>query len=429
MPHALSMIRLVSRLLGIALATQLCAGDWPQYRGAARDGHAAFSGAPLDQLPQDLKPVWKLKIGGGFASPVVSRGKVIYLDERNGSEVAHALDAATGKELWSQPYAVAFEDEWGVGPRCTPVVDGELIFVQSCKGEFSCLSFADGKRRWGVDFEKDYGVHFIGKIEIPEASARRRGHNGSPIVDGDRVLVPVGNTNGASLVCFSKSDGKVLWKAGSDEAAYANLMTATLAGERQLVAYTADSLMGVRLEDGQVRWRIPLKTAAKRHVVTPIILGDRVIVSSHTLGLLCFEIRKDAASGAVEAKPAWSNRDLKISLATLVHVDGTLYGQGPDKNFVCVRASDGQLLWTQPGFGDRPLTGYTSTFAVGDRLLALTEQGQLILLRASVEGYRELSRLQVCGKNWSHPAFADGRLYLRDNKDLLAVDLGSAAQR
>lgn len=401
----------------------LCAVDWPQYRGLQRDGRVAEGGERLESLPEDLKPLWKIKIGGGFASPLVVQGRVVYVDEHEGSEVVHVLEASTGKELWSRAYAPAFDDEWGVGPRCTPVVDSVAgrIYLQSCKGVFRCFRFADGAPVWGFDFEKDYGVHFIGKMEIPEAAARRRGHNGSPILDGDRIVVSVGNTNGASLVCMNGVSGQVIWKSGSDEAGYANLNVGTLAGVRQVVAFTADSLMGVRMEDGEILWRVPIKTAAKRHAVTPVLIGDRVIVSSHTVGLMCFGVAKAEQGGLLSAKPVWSNRDLKISLASLVEVGGFLYGQGPDKNLICVNSADGQLRWSQPGFGDRLLTGYTSTFAVGQRLVALTEQGQLVLIEATPEAYRERGRLQVCGKNWSHPAYVDGVLYGRDSKELFAL--------
>ncbi len=404
------------------------AADWPHYRGQLRDGHAASSEKEIKSLPLDLRPVWKLKVGSGFASPILAEGRLVFVDENEGQETAHLVQAGTGKEIWRRAYGEAFADEWGLGPRCTPVLDGDRLYVQSCKGEFQCLSLKDGSTQWRFSFEKDYGVQFVGKVEVPEAAARRRGHSGSPVIEGDRIVVAVGNTTGASLVGFNKMNGKVLWKSQSDEAAYSTLITATLCKTPQVVAYTADSLLGLRLEDGELLWRVPLKTAAKRHAVTPIIQGNRIIVSSHSLGLLCFEVTPGEQAPKLAVTEAWSNRDLKISLASLVLVDGRLYGQGPDKNFVCVDSNNGRVLWSQPGFSDKPLTGYTSSIAVGKNLLALTEQGQLVLIAAEPGAYRELGRLQVCGKNWSHPAYVGGVLYLRDYKDLIALGLGDESR-
>ena len=141
----------------------------------------------------------------------------------------------------------------------------------------------------------------------------RRGNNGCGIIDGDHIILPVGSTNGASLVCFDKFKGKVLWKSGSDEAAYSSAIIATLAGVRQLVALTADALLGADLQNGQILWCVPLKTDAKRHAGSPVPVGDTVLVNSQTIGLVATKISKD--SGGFNASEAWANKNLKINLA------------------------------------------------------------------------------------------------------------------
>ena len=405
-------------LLSTALAAN-AAGDWPQWRGPARDGHAATSS--LSSLPKELKSVWKIAVGGGHSSPIVVGNKVIYLDENGTREVAHALDAATGKELWQVDYAARFQDEWGAGPRATPFVDGDRLYVQSCNGEFRCLSLADGKTIWQSNFEKDFGVKFLGN-KANEGTATRRGNNGSGVIEGRRVIVPVGGTQGASLVCFDKLSGEVVWKSGNDEAAYASFMIGTLAGVKQVVAFTAEALLGADLETGKILWRVPLKTNAKRHAASPVIFGDNVTVNSHTFGLVCYQISKD--TGGLKATERWANRDLKINLATPVLADGALYCQGADRDYVCVDAKTGALRWTQSGFG-LGKKDYASTIAVGQNLLVLTEDGTLLLLATNTEKYTELGRVQVCGNTWSYPAFADGRLYVRDGRSLQCFDLGA----
>src|SRR5207249_1190634 len=150
-------------------------------------------------------------------------------------------------------------------------------------------NLADGKVIWGTSFEKDFGVKFVGS-KANEGTASRRGNNGSGVIDGERVVVPVGSTNGASLVCFNKRTGAILWKSGDDEAAYSSLMVATLAGVKQVVAFTAEALLGAGLETGKILWRVPLQTNAKRHAASPVIVDDHVMVNSHTFGLICLKV-------------------------------------------------------------------------------------------------------------------------------------------
>src|SRR5262249_52533235 len=203
--------RICCGLLLSAVSVASNAGDWPQWRGPQRTGHADSREQSPSSLSGDSKVFWRKEIGGGFSSPIVSHGKLAYLDGQDGKEVAHILDAATGKELWQTAYDEMFEDEWGHGPRSTPIFDENRLYVQSCKGEFRCLSVENGKVLWKVSFEKDFGVSFLGS-KANEGTASRRGNNGSGVIDGDRIYLPVG-ANGASLVCFDKQTGKVIWKS------------------------------------------------------------------------------------------------------------------------------------------------------------------------------------------------------------------------
>lgn len=391
---------LLSRLAGFA-------GDWPQWRGPERTGHASPGARLPASLPKALNTLWRLDIGGGFSSPVIAGGKLLYLDAQDGKEVAHLVDANTGREFWRVPFAEMFADEWGPGPRCTPLMDGERAYVQSCDGEFRCLNLADGATVWRTNFEKDFGVTFVGN-KANEGTASRRGNSGSGVIDGGRLYVPVGSKSGASVVCFDKRSGKILWKSQDDEAAYAGLMVATIAGVRQVVFFSADALMGLAAEDGALLWRVPLRTGAKRHASTPIIRGNSVTVNSHTIGLVCFNIERDGAS--LKATEAWANRNLKINIATPVLARDFLFSQGAGRNLVCVEAQTGKQTWSQEGFGER----YSSIIAADGRLLIVTDRGELVLAEADGSRYREMGRLQVSGRTWSHPAFADGKLYVRE---------------
>jgi outer membrane protein assembly factor BamB len=408
-------------LLGglLALANTARAGDWPQWLGPQRDGHAPTDSPTVEKLAPELKVLWRKRVGGGFSSPVVAGGKLAVFDENGREEVVHLLDTKTGAEIWSAAIGGVFRDEWGAGPRSTPIIDGDLVFAQSCRGEFRCLNVADGRVIWGVSFEKDFGVKFLGS-KANEGTSARRGNNGSALVDGDAVIVPAGSTNGATLVCLDKRTGKFLWKAGDDEAAYSSPVAATLAGVRQIVAFTADALMGVEREHGTILWRVPFRTNAKRHAATPVIWGDTVIVNSHTIGLVATKI--EGQGKGLRAVPLWANEALKINLSTPVRVGDYLYDEGPAQNYICADARTGETQWEAPGFGARG-TENASTIVLGKNLLILTDEGELVLIAARNDHYTELSRVQACGKNWNFPAFADGCLYVRDARELICYDL------
>jgi outer membrane protein assembly factor BamB len=260
---------------------------------------------------------------------------------------------------------------------------------------------------WGVSFEKDFGVTFVGS-KANEGTASRRGNDGSGVIDGDRIFLPVGSSRGASLVCFDKRTGKIIWKSQDDEAAYSSLMIATLAGVKQVVYFSADALMGIGADNGKLLWRVPLKTNAKRHAATPIVFGDSVIVNSHSIGLVSVRITKEGND--LKASPGWENKEMKINVSTPVLVDHFLYSQGAGKNFVCVDAADGKLMWSKDGFGEK----YDAVIALGKTLLVQTDRGELVMLAANSGNCTELGRAQVCGKTWSHPAYADGNLYVRE---------------
>ncbi len=398
--------------------------DWPQWRGPQRAGAVTDASHALRSLGAAPKHLWETPVGPGQASPVVSEGRVVFMDGADGNEVVHCLEMASGKELWKVVVGpmVEFQNAYGEGPRCTPLVDAGLVYAQSCGGEFKCLSLKDGALVWGFSFGEKYGATWFGnKSPDPgskETAARRHGNNGSAAIDGDRILVPVGSPTKGTLIAFDKKTGKELWAAGADNTAYSSVMVGTLAGVRQAVHLTGDALMGVDIATGKVLWREPLKTGAKRHVATPIIDGDTVTVTSTSIGLIRFRVVKQA--GEFQLKRDWENMEMKVVIGSPTQVGKYLYSPGPGSkcDLVCVDAATGQTKWKEAGLGD-----YASVTAVNDSLLVLDSTGELRMVRASSEKYEELGRAHFIGKTWASPAYSDGKLYLRDASKLVAVSL------
>jgi len=405
----------VSFLLALLSLTSLGATDWPQWHGPARDRHSKDPRlAELRPWSSDLEPQWRQRIGPGHSSPVVSNGLLLYLDDNGSAAVAHCLDAQAGRELWQTSFGEHFADEWGVGPRCTPFIDGDRAYIQSSRGEFRCLDLKDGRVIWGLSFPGDFGAKIEGSGP-GEGAASRRGYNGSGVVEGDSVILAVG-APGAMLVCCDKASGAVRWRSGDDEVAYASLVTASFGGVRQVIAFTAVALTGVRVSDGKVLWRVPFRTVANRHAATPVLMGNLVVVNSHTFGLAA--VRIEPQEDRFTAEIAWLNPELKINVATPVAVNGYLYSVGAEKDFVCVDGTTGELCWSQPNFVGSGRRDYTAAIALGSRLLVLADDGVLRLLEATADRYTELARSQVCGNTWTFPALADGCLYVRDNRQL-----------
>ena len=343
------------------------------------------------------------------------------MDDREGRETVHLFDGVTGKRMWSADLDSSHQDGFGIGPRCTPLIDGDRVYVQSAKGELRCLAVGDGKVVWRTNYVDDFGAIYIGE-KGKATGASRHGASGSPLIDGERLIAQVGSTRGAALVAFNKMTGAVLWKSQDDQSAYAGLAMGMIAGRLQVVSFTAEGLIGVAPEDGRSLWRVPFKTALGRHVTTPVIFGDLVLVASHQIGLVATRIT--SRGDGFEATEAWSDRALGFNFSSPVLVGGHLYGLAPGKKVVCVSAREGKVLWEQEGLVQTSADRAEAAFMVfDDRVLLLNDTGELVLFASDPSAYRELGRLQVCGRNWCSPAYSGGRLYLRDDREVACLEL------
>jgi outer membrane protein assembly factor BamB len=398
------------------------AGDWPQWRGPDRTGHVP-QGVPVPANLDLHKVMWHIGIGDGVASPVVGDGKVVYIDNQNAKETVHSVDAATGKELWNHVLDdVTHDQQSKPGPRCTPLIDGDRVYAQSCRGELHCINAADGKLIWRVSYVRDFGAIFIGEKGKAEG-ASRHGYAGSPLIDGDHLIVEAGGQHDAAVVCLDKKNGKVIWKSLDEMPGYAAPIEAELLGAKQIIAFMAESVVGLDPTHGKLLWRGPVKTSLGRNVTTPIVVGDRVLVASHQVGLLGIKVSKD--SGGYVAETEWAAKESAINFSSPVAVGDYLYGVGPNKNLICVDVRTGKQTWSKDGFFPGTSGGSTHAgFNVMDKsILVLTNTGELVLIAADPKEFHGIGRTQICGQNWCNPAYADGKLFLRDAKSLMCIDL------
>jgi outer membrane protein assembly factor BamB len=412
----------IALLLILVLTPSATAADWPQWRGPERTGYVTV-GAPVPtNLPAEPKILWRIKIGDGFASPIVSGDKVLYSDNSDEQETVHALSPSDGKVLWHAAIDQAVGDHQGpAGPRCTPLVNDGRVYAQSMKGRLRCFSASDGKPIWETSFTTDFSAIFIGEKGNAQG-ASRHGNDGSPLIEGERLFANVGGTNGESEVCFEKATGKVIWKSQNDQAGYAAPVMATIDGTRQVIVFTADGVIGLGRNDGKLLWRYPMKTTYARHVTTPVVFENIVVVSSHQIGLVGIKITR--ADDNWQATQCWLSKDSTMNISSPVAVGECLYGLGPSQDFVCVEIKTGKQMWSKDGYitgaGDH---AHAAFIVMGLNILALTDGGQLVLFAADPHEFKEKGTAQVCGRTFCNPAYADGKLYLRDAHELMCVKL------
>lgn len=406
------MKHVVSLLAAAAAMQTVHAADWPQWLGPRRDGSSTEKVAPWRSPPSVL---WKIAVGEGHSSPVVAGGKVyLFTKQRdNSDEVIETFDAVSGKPLWSKSYDRGpFKSLFGNGPRGTPTVAGGKIYTFGITGILSCLDANNGERLWQVDTLKQYGAKNL-----------FFGMSCSPIVEGNLVIVSVG-AKGASLVAFNKDTGEEAWKSLDDAASYASPIAIGENGERRLVFLTGKRLVAVSPKDAMLSWEFPLVDKLAESSTTPVLAGHVLFASSITYGGVGLKLESPAKLG----EKLWHDQDLTCYFSTPIAIGKELYivtGTKPPALFNqatlhCLDLATGKKLWT----GRKVGSYHAALLRTGDdKLLLLEEAGNLVLLEPNPKEYRELARAKICGNTWAHPALADGRLYVRDDKELICVEL------
>jgi outer membrane protein assembly factor BamB len=397
----------------ILLTSPLSAADWPQLLGPNRDG--IYTGTNLAAVwPADgPRVLWRKKIGQGFAAPSVAEGKLVLFHRVGDEEVIEAFDTAEGKPLWKFAYPTAYRDDFGFdpGPRATPTIAGGKVFTFGADGMLTCVALADGRKVWSVDCKKEFA-----------ASKGFFGLACSPLVEGKAVIVNVGGKAGASIVAFDRDTGKMLWHSIEDEPGYSSPIAATLDGRRTALVLTRGFFIGCDPATGEVLFRHPFRPPVNASVTgaTPTVVGDTVfITAAYDLGAVMFHVKGG------KLNKLWNgNEQLSLQITSAVHRDGFLYGLHGRHDFPggtelrCVELATGKVRWAKPG-----LTS-ANVILVGDSLLLLTENGELVRLAAEPDQFRELARAQILGRGVrAYPALAHGRLYARDKAQLVCVEL------
>jgi outer membrane protein assembly factor BamB len=400
-------------------------GDWPQYRGPAHNG---ISSERIAKWPEaGPKLVWKTPMLSGFSSITVGDGIASTLVLRNHEgvqrEFVMALDANSGKELWAAPLSAAKYDgggdsgapnnKGGDGPRSTPTIDGGKVYALDGKLILYCFDAKTGEKKW----TKDLVAEHKGKVVSWQNAA-------SPVIEGDLIFAACGGPN-ESLLGIDMNSGKTVWKGESDAMTHATPTIGTIHGQPQVIFFTQKGLVSCEPKNGKVLWRHPFKYSVST-AASPIIAGDIVYCSAgYGVGAGAAKITKSGDEWS--ATEIWRETGNKIAnhWSTPVFKDGYLYGMFQFKEYgtgalKCVDVKSGKEIWSQANFGPGNVT------LVGDKLLALSDAGDLVLINPSTEKYLEVCRFHaVDGKCWSTPSIAGGRVYVRSVKEGACYEVGS----
>jgi len=387
-------------------------GDWPQWRGPDRTGQSRETGL-LTSWPEGGPPVvWKSNdVGAAYSSVSVADGRVYTQGNVNDAETVLCLDEKTGEILWSVTHEGApraYRHRRGDGPRGSPTVDGDRVYVVAGNGDVSCFEVASGKSLWHRHFVKDFGGR------VPSW-----GFSESPLIDGDHVIVTPGGPQGA-IVALNKMNGEVVWKSKDvhDRAHYSSAIIAEVEGVRQIIQFTSDRVVGLDASDGRLLWSYRGSANRTANVCTPIYSDGHVFTSS-AYGTGGGLVKLTKSGDKFEATEVYFEMSMANHHGGIVLVDGYLYGFGSNA-LICMNFLTGEIMWRNRSVGKGSLC-----YANG-HLYCLGEEQSVGLVAANPKEYVEKGRFELpdSGKpSWAHPVVANGHLYLRDQSSLTCYDV------
>ncbi|MBM3809121.1 MAG: polyvinylalcohol dehydrogenase [Acidimicrobiia bacterium] len=406
-PRLLSLVAAIA-LLGSAHVAGQSTPDWFQWRGPNRDGISADSGL-LQSWPKAGPPqVWRITgVGNGYSSFSTSGGRLYTLGARGGVEYVIALDRATGKQVWETQNGRRYQNDRGDGPRSTPTVDGDRLYVLGGSGDLSCLEAATGRKIWSI--------HLVSKFR---GENPYWGYSESPLILGDRILINAGG-RGASIVALSKADGSTLWQQHSDGTGYSSPVVLRTGSLNQVVFFTASRTLAVDPRDGRLLWSYHKAANGTANIATPIVRGTQVFVSSdYGTGAALLDVR--AAGNFATASEVYFTRDMRNHHASSVLVGDHLYGFS-GSILTALRFDTGAMAWR-----DRSV-GKGSLIFADQRLYLYSEDGVAGLAEANPAGYREHGRFSLPQQSglptWSHPIVTNGLLIVRDQDAVYAYNV------
>ena len=436
------MHRALPLLLIFVLHSPASADDWSRWMGPNRDNTWYESGI-IDKFPEEgPKRVWSTKIELGYSGPAVVGGRVFITDfvtdanvkignfqrqEFDGTERVLCLEETTGKVLWKHEYPVRYTISYPSGPRCTPVVEQQRVYTLGAEGHLFCFNTTDGSVVWSKELKKDYNT-----------GSALWGYAAHPLIDGDYLITLAGG-KGSHIVALNKMTGEEVWRSlTAVEQGYSPPTIINAGGVRQLITLRPDAVSSVDPKTGKEYWSVPYEATSNSIIMSPLKIGDYLYVGGYSNKSLLLKL--DSSKPA--ATEVWRNKGRSAISAVNVqpYLDvgrGIAYGMDQSGDMRATQFPDGKLLWATSEPVSKRRVGNGTAFIVRqgktDRYWLFNDSGFLIIAELNDEGYREIDRAKVIEPSnnafnrpvvWSMPAFANKRVYIRNDEEIICLDLG-----
>jgi outer membrane protein assembly factor BamB len=411
--HVTTRLAMTLLLLG-ALSSNSPGEEWPQFLGKQRNGVSSEKNL-LDAFPAAGPTIrWRIPGGVGMSAIAVQDDTAVTTWNADGKQLLVALDAVTGKVKWKAELGEAYENSMGDGPRATPTIAEQNVYAYSGEGILIAVDLKSGQLRWSKNV-----------MEELSAEPSEYGMSCSPLVVDDRVIVHAGGSE-AAIAAFAVANGKLLWKCGSGHAGYSSPTIMDISGEPQVVTVTGTAVMGIDPENGKALWSYPFETDYGCNTASPVWVDGSVFISAgENHGSVLLDLTKNKDKYSVSER--WKSLDAKSVMRnewqTSILIGDYLYGfdnvgaAGPISHFSCIEAKTGKPVWQKNRFGKGNLA-----YADGKFWLT-TIEGELVIARADPKGFEELGRVQLVGKNRQTLSIANGYGYLRDDSEVVCVQL------
>ena len=390
-------------VLTMSLAPVVAGQDWPQWRGAKRDGEVTSFREPAS-WPKTLTERWKVEVGTGYATPILV-GDRIYMFSRQGEEeVLAALEAGSGKVIWRSAYPAGFKmnpatARHGPGPKSTPTFAGNRLFTLGMAGVVSAFDAQSGKRLWQKSGPAAQPLYHTAT---------------SPVVDGNLVIVHLGGHNDGALTAFDAATGDVRWTWTGDGPAYGSPLVVDLSGTRQVVTFTQTNFVGVSRETGQLLWKRPYTTASTTTSQTPLLFRDTIIESGRGNGITAFRVRKGEEW---TTENVWHTDDVSVHMSDVVAINGVLFGLSHlnSGQYFALDLETGKVLWTSD-----PRQGEHAAIArAGNTIFSLEQDGELVVIRFNRAKFDPIARYEVAkSETWAQPVISGNRIFVKDVSNL-----------
>ncbi|MCH2181847.1 MAG: PQQ-like beta-propeller repeat protein [Mariniblastus sp.] len=417
------------------------AEDWTQWRGNQRDGTWTETGLVQKFETGSLPVVWRQPISSGYSGPTVAEGRVYVMDRQTEPEQTERVlcfDEQSGEPVWTYQYSAPYVNVGYVaGPRASVTVDGGLAYSLGTMGHLACLDAASGELKWEIDLNQAYSIVDSKRMPIWGIAT-------SPLVYGDQVIVQLGGDDGACIVSFDKKSGKEKWRSLNDRGQYSSPVLAKQNGRDVLVCWTGDSVAGLNPLDGTVYWRHEFKPSRMPiGVATPVIHDNKIFLTSFYDGALMLEME----TGSMSVKEVWKamgpnerqTEGLHSIISTPVWIGDYLYGVDSYGELRCLNAETGKRVWESQEAVPKSRWSTIHFVQNGKQTWMFNERGELILAELSPDRFVEKSRAKLIdpttaqlrqrnGVCWSHPAFANRCIFVRNDDEIVCINLAAGAK-